>query len=464
MQQVKSLTTLCGGLFLICVVAILAISLPLLGDPMVRHDDYPALFAQPEGFWEKTLHEGRWLNYIWHLRGFETPAWLNYALYQALWATFAAALASVAAGSTQVSKFSVSLAFFILISPSALLISLWFNTLLPGLALVALFAVLACKLSERTMLWLLPVFVALTFMAYTTYPLLLLAVCLCHQKRRSLGRLFMLLALFTASFIAAVLLTYTINWFVHGVFGVPLDDWRKATPAADWNGILANVDKLWETLGKFAITSSFNFPAAVYFHLCVFLIALFTLFRFAPLEGLYLLAGLVTGLTLVVAQVLKLGVEVPVRSFIFVWVFYALILMRAAALLSQTHALASRTIYNAAFLVIASYALQSYKQAGVYTDWQTETRQLAQTLAATAKPIRFTGHPKSTAAAQRAGIQVDDGFQERIYQLTGQRAQVFEGTADELDLSNSLIDPNRRAKPFALAVVELEDAVIAVFD
>ncbi|MEE4348104.1 MAG: hypothetical protein V2I53_15000, partial [Paracoccaceae bacterium] len=225
----------------ITLAAIFAMSLPNLLDPMIRHDDFPALLADGDLFWNKTLHEGRWINYWWHLRGVVTPSWLNFALYQVFWAVFASATATVVTRNKGAAFFTVVLALVILVSPSAMIISLWFNTLIAGLALVALFAVMACRLSDRALLAWLPVFVILTFMAYTTYPLLLLAVCLFRQDQRSLVRLTGILALFTFSFLAAVLVVYTLNWQVHGVFGVPLDDWREATPAADIAGMLANL-------------------------------------------------------------------------------------------------------------------------------------------------------------------------------------------------------------------------------
>ncbi|HCI07745.1 MAG TPA: hypothetical protein DE314_10395, partial [Sulfitobacter sp.] len=47
------------AVFLLCIAAIGAMSLPNLLDPMIRYDDYPALFAEGDLFWEKTLNEGR---------------------------------------------------------------------------------------------------------------------------------------------------------------------------------------------------------------------------------------------------------------------------------------------------------------------------------------------------------------------------------------------------------------------
>ena len=74
--------------------------------------------------------------------------------------------------------FGPILAVIIIVAPPATMISLWFNTLLPGLGLVALYAVLGVILSQSLHRALLLPFVIAGFMAYTTYPLLLLTVCL----------------------------------------------------------------------------------------------------------------------------------------------------------------------------------------------------------------------------------------------------------------------------------------------
>ena len=180
--------------FLITLVAAFLLTGQNLLDPMIRHDDYPAFFADAPAFWNKTLHEGRWLNYIWHLREVVTPAWLNFALYQSLWAAFVAAFAVAAMGPGGQRWFTVVLALLLVVCPSEMLISLWFNTLIPGLAVVALFAVLACYLSSAQLRWLLPIFVIVSFMAYTTYPLLLLAICIARTRDRSIRGLYVELA------------------------------------------------------------------------------------------------------------------------------------------------------------------------------------------------------------------------------------------------------------------------------
>ena len=408
-----------GAVFWLCLVAIFGMSLPNLIDPMIRYDDYPALFAEGDLFWEKTLNEGRWVNYIWHLREIVTPAWLNFAIYQAFWALFAASLATVVVRQKGLTFFKGTLALLILVSPSALLISLWFNTLLPGLGLVAIFGLLACRVSSRTLNLLLPIFVVATFMAYTTYPLLLLAIILFRQESRPFPKLIGLLALFTISFIVAILITYTINWSVHDIFGVLLAEWREATPAHNLSQLRDNLPKLLETFNAFMTKSSFGFYPAQIFHITLLIGASLVLLRHEPLEALYIYAGLITGITLIVLQVLKLGVAIPARTLIFVWVFYAIAVVRAAEILSIKHAFAGRMACNAALLIVGSFLLQSYKQMNQYRDWQFETRQISQQIKGVEGTISVKGQPMLLASAVRGGIQSDVAFQFRMQQLVG---------------------------------------------
>lgn len=408
-----------GAVFWLCLVAIFGMSLPNLIDPMIRYDDYPALFAKGDLFWEKTLNEGRWVNYIWHLREIVTPAWLNFAIYQVFWALFAASLATVVVRQKGLTFFKGTLALLILVSPSALLISLWFNTLLPGLGLIAIFGLLACPVSSRALNLLLPIFVVATFMAYTTYPLLLLAIILFRQESRSFPKLIGLLALFTISFIVAILITYTINWSVHGIFGVPLAEWREATPAHNLSQLRDNLPKLLETFNAFMTKSSFGFYPAQIFHITLLIGASLVLLRHEPLEALYIYAGLITGITLIVLQVLKLGVAIPARTLIFVWVFYAIAVVRAAEILSIKHAFAGRMACNAALLIVGSFLFQSYKQMNQYRDWQFETRQISQQIKGVEGTISVKGQPMLLASAVRGGIQSDVAFQFRMQQLVG---------------------------------------------
>jgi MFS family permease len=447
----------------ISLLAVCAISLPNLVDPFIRHDDYPAFLSEASWYWRKTLHEGRWINYIWHLRGIVTPSWLNFAIYQALWATLSAALAVAAMGRDGHRWFTIVLALFILASSPAVLIALWFNTLLPGLAIVTLYALLGCWVSQRTLRALLPVFVIISFSTYTTSPLILLAVCLMRTQHRSWRDLFGLITLFVLSFAAAVLLTYTLNWQIHGVFGVPLDSWRNATPASDLAGMVANLSVLGTTFKTLMVLGSYNFVPAAYFHIGLLLVASLVMFSRAPKEALYLHAGLWAGLALIVLQVLKLGVVVPPRAFIFAWVFYAVIVVRAAALLSTTPGLAGRLMRNASLLVVLSYLLATFYQYSIYRQWQAETRALGTALnnidPDITRPVLVYGDVLTLDSAKAAYLQKDMALAFRIQQLTGHKVILCHSAPD----SCTEVEESRREKglPKALKVeIETSDSEI----
>ena len=408
--------------FLITLVAAFLLTGQNLLDPMIRHDDYPAFFADAPAFWNKTLHEGRWLNYIWHLREVVTPAWLNFALYQSLWAAFVAAFAVAAMGPGAQRWFTVVLALLLVVCPSEMLISLWFNTLIPGLAVVALFAVLACYISSAQLRWLLPIFVIVSFMAYTTYPLLLLAICIARTRDRSIRDLAGLMALFCASFVVAVLTVYTLNWQVHGVFGVPVADWRDPTAGDGIGGIIANLPKLGETFTLFLNRTGIGYPPLIGLIPFVYIIALNVLRKRAPLEALYLAAGMAIGLALTVVQALKLGVIVPPRAFIFFWVFFALTVVRAVQILSEDEGLYGRLGRNLLLLIVGVWFIQLFLAYGQSNDWRSDTKLWAQEVRATEGPVYVYGDSSKIAAGLKAGIQSYKALPFRLKQLTGKTA------------------------------------------
>lgn len=407
--------------FWLSLMVLAVVSLPNLRDPMIRHDDFPALLGHPELYWNKTLHEGRWLNYAWHLRAVITPAWLNFAFYQICWAVFATALA-VAVTRRDRSVLSATLmAALILVGPPATLISLWFNTLMPGLGLVAVYGVLVCCASQRIARALLPLFTVLTFMAYTTYPLLLLALCLAATERRSWRDLTGLLLLFSASFVGAVLVTYALNWQVHGVFGVPLADWRDAEPAQGLSGLWANLHWVGTSLGQFVERISLNAPHLRLLQVLCLAGGALVMARRAPLELAYLAAGLITGLGLVALQAAKLGVFVPPRAMIFAWVFGAVIVMRGAQLLSQqARPMAHLGLIAAAFLIVAQGSSAHHRYIAFQT-WQGQSRAIGADLAALPGPVHVFGRALESTAGRSASLQSEAALQFRLEQLTGHR-------------------------------------------
>lgn len=259
-----------------------------------------------------------------------------------------------AVGRTGSQWFTFVIALLILVSPPATLISRWFNTLIQGLALATLYACLGCTLSPRAMTAVMPLFVAISFMAYTTYPVLILAVCLARADTHRINDLAGLVDLFILSFGAVVLTAYTLNYFVHGTFGIPLGDWRNATPTTDLDSLVANLGILWDSVSTFMVQSSFGFAPVIAFHLLMLVAATAVLVHRTPGEAAYLSAGLWLGMGLMVTQEIKNDAWIALRGYLFAWVFYA--------------------------LIIGNYAIETSQQFGSYSAWQTETRQLAAAL------------------------------------------------------------------------------------
>lgn len=418
------------GVVALTVLALLLASSPNLLDPLVRHDDFPALLAAPDGYYIKTLEEGRWVNYLWHLRDFTLPAWVNFSLYQLLWAVFGAALAVTALGRQAHPMHVTALAVFIVVAPTAMMISLWFNTLLPGMALIAAYAVLGCYLSVRAMRWLLVLFVPLTLMAYTTYPVFLLAVCMMHRDtERSWLDLIKLGATFVGCFALGLLVIYGLNWQYHDTFGVVMAEWRNPTPATDLASLLGNIPALGETAMLFLRKSTFEFLPAAWFHGFLLLTATAVLVRRNNMLAAYLWVGLLMGLGLIVLQVLKTGVVVHGRAMIFVWVFYALIVGHAVVLLAGQLDLKARMMKNAFLLVAMSYLVQTGLVYTIFREWQADTRALAEQISEQSGTIYFDGDFRAIPSAEDAGIQHLRGLYARLHYLTGRDIAIC-GTGD----------------------------------
>lgn len=389
-------------------------------DPMVRHDDFAALLADPTGYYTKTLYEGRWVNYLWHLRGVVTPSWLNYLVYQFFWAVFAACLAHIALANKGELWHRVAMALLVALVPSALLISLWFNTLMPGLGMVALYAWLSTQVSERTARGLLVVFVPLTLMAYTTYPLFLLALCLARaDTQRSFRDLVGLLTLFIASFALGLLVIFTLNYFEHGIFGVPMAPWRHATPAHDLASAVENARQIGMFLYQSGRVLGFGFFPLTLAHLALLAVAVVVCGRRDPWRVAYLLSGIAAGLGLVFLQTVKSGISLPVRVIGFAWALHVVLLLLLMLQLSEKGGLRERLSRNLLIFFVMAYAAGTFQQSLIYAAWQQQTRDMAADIGSGPEPVFVTGSYKSLLNADRSGIQNPRGLGLRLTYLTG---------------------------------------------
>jgi len=412
-------------------VVLMLSSGPQMLDPMLRHDDFPALFAQAGIYYNKTLHEGRWLNYLWHLRGFVTPTWVNFAVYQFFWAAFAGAAALNACGRKKQLSYVIVLALLIAIAPQALLISLWFNTLVPGLAFVALFAVLATWFDPKKMRLLLLVFVPITLMGYTTYPMLLLAVCLTTRGiSRSWRDLVAVLGLFIVSFAIGMLLIYTLNYIYHGVFGIPMAPWRHPTPAHDLVSAITNLSVIAEFFKETALTIAFNVVPLIYIHALILVTGLIILARKTPWLALYIFTGMVVGLGLLSLQAVLSGITVPPRATAFAWMLYSVLCVRIALLGRDRGGRAFNLSWALLIFLTIIYLMFGTKHYFLLSRWQAETRKMANEAGKGLNPIYVTGSYKALASAKAAGIQGPLGLSGRLTYLTGRTVIICSKTPD----------------------------------
>ncbi|WP_264211265.1 hypothetical protein [Leisingera thetidis] len=389
-----------------------------LPDPMIRHDDYPALLADPALFYAKTLTEGRWVNYLWHLRGFVTPAWLNFLVYQLLWAVYLGCLVHNAFGRETEVWQRVMVALIAGLSLPWVLISMWFNTLIPGLAIVALYAWLATRLSERTCRWLMLVFVPASLMAYTTYPFLILGLSLTRAGvARSARDLAGLLALFIASFALGMLAIYSLNYAVHGVFGVPMAEWRNPSPAHDLASALENSKLAWRFMVSLIQKGSYNNEALALLQAALLAGAVLSVMRRDKWRALYILSGAGMGLALICLQVIRSGIDMPVRSGGFLWIFGAVFIgLLAVEIRDSGRARMSR---NLLFTLTAVYVVFGGLTHYLFSEWHRVSRAMAAELAGGEGPVYVTGTYLSLQAAKKSDLQKDQSVTFRLKHLTG---------------------------------------------
>lgn len=415
------------GRFWLLAVAVLAallgVSFEQIPDPLIRHDDFEALFGDGGGYYHKTLYEGRWLNYLWIEYGPQWSAQINYIVYFAAWAIYTAGFVHLALPKAEVWR-QLCCAVIIGACPPLLLISPWFNTLVPAVFVLALYAILAVHLSERAARRLLVIFVPLALTGYTTFPFFLLAICLCRADApRSLRHLAKLLALFILSFALGMALIYGLNWLFHGVFGVPMATWRNPSPAEDWAGLWGNLQNVMADIAAAADVFVFDITPALWVLGGFTLWTLLVLLRRAPGRLVYLLSGLGVGMALILLQAARSGIELPPRvlgfGFVFLGFMWALMSMQLSDAGHATRRLADKALPLLALFFALSGAMQNHWSV----TWQADSRAMAAVLQEAGHgpttEVYVTGDLMGLESAQKAHLQKPRALRLRLKQLTG---------------------------------------------
>lgn len=408
-------------LSLLCIAALFLINWPQLFDPFVRHDDFPALLGWTEIAYHKALDEGRWLNYWWQFRPFLWPSQISMYLYNIAWGLFSAAAAVAIMERSDPIWYKGYLALFIAFSVPAFLISYWFNTLLPGIWVITLYSLAVLFLPHRVSLALLVVAVPLSFMAYTTYPFLLLTLILLSNKApKTYTSVAVTLIIFFVSLVLALLSVYTLNYFYHGIFGIPVAEWRGPNEVNSVDDLLLNLTKVKVFLRSIIYTMGGGTISYGLMLLALFAGAWGFLFTRRRMFAVAILMAALAGLAPLILKAMMSGVQVPVRALNWLWILFGVVLTTCGVqfLQSSKRWLSVSRILLMCVLMI-NLMLIGKTSFMFIPPWQKATRALAQSLPEQVETVYIYGHFLGVNGAADARVQFERGLRLRLNYLTG---------------------------------------------
>lgn len=256
-------------------------------------------------------------------------------------------------------------------------------------------------------------------MAYSTYPLLLIALCLTrHDARRSLTDLAGLVALLAFGIGLGMLLMYTINYFAHGVFGIAIAEWREPSPATTIASLRANAERLMpEFIERLFMSSAFGIVAIGILNVALLILSLGLLSKSRPSLAFYIATGISVSVALVALHGLKEGVAIPMRALLSVWVLFAIGLVKSLADVDSERFRSAISV--GLILVCAIFAGQLLKHSGHFVRWQSESRAIALAMPKDVDAVFVYGDVSAIPGVTNAYIQNPLGLTERIRQFSG---------------------------------------------
>ncbi|NVN24268.1 hypothetical protein HW511_07710 [Asaia siamensis] len=219
------------------------IFLYLLGKGQLDHtfvqlDDWEFMTLVPSdlpthgGPWEKTLWEGRWLNFFWAKIATHFSVRENYIIFVSGYSLFCLSFSSMLVKSP-LYRLIISLVVFI--SPEYGDLSLWPATLAPSVWIIAI-SIFLFKKTEN--LYIIFISQILLILSYPPVSLLLfVSVSLKCDTTLQIARNALS---FCVAYFISVISIYTLNYFFHGVFGVQIAGWRHPHSIHDFTDLIAN--------------------------------------------------------------------------------------------------------------------------------------------------------------------------------------------------------------------------------
>lgn len=439
----------------LCICVLVVLNFPQVIDPFVRHDDFPGLLGFHEYAYEKALNEGRWLNYWWHLRPVFWPAPVNHFLYLVAWGVFSAATSLAVIDRSAETWPKVYFALFLASSVPAFLISHWFNTLLPGLWVVTLYALSVLFLPHRFALVLLIPAVSLSFMAYTTYPFILLSLVLLSQKApKSMLGVSVSLGMFFVSVALALLSVFTLNFHYHGVFGIPISEWREPTPVRSTADLMVNLEKVKIYLldgPKFFGGGSPHFGGI---QLVSFVAAWIILLRHQSNLAFLVFLAVMGGMVPLLLNFLLSGVVVPSRALGWLWILVGFTYTSVSISLVQLGGLMAKAVRVALLSLLLIQAILILRSSYFeFPTWQRTTRDIANSIPENTEAIYIYGnHMDLEGAGGDVDIQSEKGLTWRLTYLTGANAFLCDEEPDSCQGISPPNDPTATPEPSSVVI------------
>ena len=438
------------GLLWLLLLAGQALAFPgQFADPFIRSDDFPAIFPQPEIYHHKTLTEGRWINWLWMLRSWPTDPVVLQWLFAGAWSLTAALIGVGIARAPGQGPAAALIALAVVTTPQVGFIALWFGTLLPGFAILALWAGVVVLAPRRVAEWGLLAVVPVLLMTHTALPFAALAIVaglargepgLCDTIR--LG------VIFVGALLLGLGLVHLINGVFHGVFGIVMPAWREPNPLESMADLRANLSVAAERLlaglpghigGIPALTAAFAVLVAG---------AAAALLRAAPGRALAVLMALGLGLAVPAAHMLLKGVPWPFRASLHVHIALVILAGVAYVRLTGTPARAMVAVLLVGMALFGALVWNNTPGAPGRA-YQAETRSLAARIAALGPgdgPVLVTGQSRALPGADV--LQNAVGLRSRLELLTGRRVHLctpqagytVSGDADEAGARHPVLE------------------------
>lgn len=298
-------------LLYIVVVLLAMFSLGQLTAPFIAHDDFDWLLSGfDQGFetpFSKAGSEGRWGNVIWakfsHLLSIKAAFGLYLVAFSAMCVCMSKALHRSA---------GVLAALLIFLSPMTAETMQWPVTQVTGVGvtLIGLLAMMRVQSDGHRRL-VMTVAVVAGFLFYPSFgPLFLLVYA--TQSAGSKRSVILGALVYVMSFVAAVLLVFSLNYVFHGTFSIKPATWREATPLLQGGSLIGNVERYltWYTAAKELWPSLL--AGVVGYGLCIFLRV-----RVRQCLSALLFGGLLWGIDASLSVVS--GLALPLRSTVWLW-------------------------------------------------------------------------------------------------------------------------------------------------